>query len=202
MTRPLAKILNRNRIQPCHQLVLQGDDKGRDDAHAQVGPRCVFFLVIFDAFRHPHHIAHRNATAFARQPIAAARAAHALENSGADKLLHHLFEIALRHALSGGDLLGLYRLGPGIEGDVDYRLQRQKRLARQLQHYAPSFIKEGFMPVEPNPPAPRSLSLSESTSTSSACAWRATTIWAIFMPRVIWNTVSLWLIRMALISPR
>ena len=94
--------------------------------------RICFFLVVLDAFGHPHHIAHRNAAAFPRQPIAAARAAHAFEDAGAHQLLHHLFQIALRHALAGGDFLGLHRLGPGIEGDVDHRFQRQQGLAGQV----------------------------------------------------------------------
>ena len=128
-TGALAKVFDRNLIQPRHQFFLQGHDERRDDTHPQVGAGRVLFLVILDAFGDAHDITHRNAAAFARQAVAAARSTHAFQNAGAHKLLHHLFQIALRHALPGGDLLGLYRFGPGIEGDVDHRLQRQKRLA-------------------------------------------------------------------------
>ena len=74
MTGALAEILDRDRIQPLHQFFLQGGDKGRDDALAQVGARRLLFLVILDAFGHPHHIADRDAPAFPRQAVAAARA--------------------------------------------------------------------------------------------------------------------------------
>ena len=149
-----------------------------------------FLLGILDALRHPHHITDGNAAAFPRQAVAAARTAHAFENAGAHQLLHHLLQITLWHALAGGDFLGLHRLGPCIEGDVDHRLQRQQRLAGQAQHhdFTPAF--SDIRPVEPKPPAPRTLSLRASLSTSSACSWRAITIWAILAPRVILNGLS------------
>ncbi len=161
--------------------------KGRDDAKAQFGAGTdFFFLDIFDAFGDAHDIAHRNAAAFARQAIAAARTAHALEDAGANQLLHDLLEITLRHALAGGDFLGLHGFGPGIEGDVDHRFQRQQGLSGQAQHHDVFTV----MPVEPKPPAPRALSERFSLSTIWACSWRAITICAILAPRAILNGVS------------
>ncbi len=139
-------------------------------------------FAVLDAFGHAHHIAHRDAAAFARQPIAAARAAHAFEDAGAHQLLHHLFQIALRHALARGDFLGLHRLGPRVEGDVDHRFQRQQGFAGEFQHVRQSLH---VMPVEPKPPAPRAVCGNSAISTSSACSWRAITIWAILLPRVM-----------------
>src|SRR6202789_578579 len=140
-----AEVFDRNRVEPRHHFVLQGLDQRRDDAGTELGARLgtLVFLVV-DGFRHAHHIADRNAPALAREAVAAARAAHALEHAGAHQLLHHLLEIALRHALARGDLLGLHGLGTRVERDVDHRLERQQGFAGKLQHGSRTFEIKGI----------------------------------------------------------
>src|ERR1043166_6414789 len=99
LARPAAEILDGPRVEPRHPFLLQGLDQGRYDAGAKIGARLGFFAIrVLHALRHPHDIADRNAPPLARQAIAAARPAHALQDSGAHQLLHHLLEIALWHA--------------------------------------------------------------------------------------------------------
>ena len=114
-------------------------------------------LLVLEALGHAHDIADRNAPPFLGEAIAAARTAHALQNAGAHQLLHHLFEITLRHALARGDFLGLHRFGPRIEGDVDHRFERQQGFAGEFQHGS-GLLQPSWRPVEPKPPAPRALS--------------------------------------------
>ncbi len=146
-------------------------------------PSKLFFRIV-EAYRDPHHIADPDAPPLARQAIAAARAAHALQDARAHQLLHHLFQIALRHALAGGDLLGLHRFGPRVVGDVDHRLERQQCLARKSNHPRRSPCST-VRPVEPKPAVPRAVELRAVVSLHSTRACAATTSCAIFMPRVI-----------------
>ena len=96
--------------------------------------------VIVEGRDHAGDLADADAPALARQPIAAARAARSLENLSPHQPLHDLLEVALRDALALGDLAALHRIGAGLIGDVDHRLERKEKLFRGLKHGASTYL--------------------------------------------------------------
>ncbi len=65
---------------------------------------------------------------FARQAIAAARAADAAQDAGTHQLLHDLFQVAPGQTQASSDVLTLHRFGAAMIGDVGDRLERENQL--------------------------------------------------------------------------
>ncbi len=130
----------------------------------------VVALIVDDA----GDFADRDAPALPCQQVAAARAAHAGENPGADQLLQDLFEIAFGDALTPGDLAALYRLVAGVIGDIEHRFD-----GVTMAIYAPP-----SGPVEPKPPSPLGLSVRAPTWFQMMRLTGAITSWAMRMPRL------------------
>src|SRR5579862_4579865 len=71
-----AEIVDRDRVETLHDLLLQVAPHRADHALAELGggERFLLFLGRFQRAHHPDDLADRNAPPLARQPIAAARA--------------------------------------------------------------------------------------------------------------------------------
>src|SRR5258706_5944595 len=132
--RALANILDGDFVELLHHLFLQRCDQRHHNPAAKLGTAIEILLVFVQAHGDAHDIAHADAPALPRKAIAAARAADALQNSGANKLLHDLFEVALRHTLARGDLFGLHRFGPCVVGNVDHRFEGEQGLTGKTEH--------------------------------------------------------------------
>ena len=87
-----------------------------------------------DAAHHPDDVGDAHPASLPRQAIAAARSAHASQDTGTDQLLHDLFQIAPRQIQATGDVLTLHRFDPAVIGDVGDRLQGEHQLLRWPQH--------------------------------------------------------------------
>ena len=112
-------------------------------------------------FGDAHDFADGDAAPLARKLIAAARSAHAFQNAGAHQRLHHLFEMALRHAMARGDLLRRTGSAARMERDVDHRCNGQQGFFGEPRHLVARALD--VSPVEPKPPSPRAVAVSVST---------------------------------------
>ena len=191
----MAQIIDRHRIEALHHFLVE---LGEHRAHHLLADLAAaiehLFFARFKLADNAHDLARRDAPPLARQAITAAGPAHAAQNAGAHKLLHHLFEIALGNALTLRQLLRLHGLGARVVGDIDHRLESEERFFRKSYHVC--------VPVEPKPPAPRTVSSRSSTAVKRARVTGAMTSWAMRMPRSITAGVSLKFMRMTLTSPR
>jgi hypothetical protein len=91
------------------------------------GPELLLHRLFFDPAHHPHDVADAHPMAIACQAVAAARAANAPQDSGAHKLLHHLFEIAPRQDQASCNILALDWFGAAVKRYVSDRLERQNQ---------------------------------------------------------------------------
>src|SRR5215469_11245102 len=85
-TRALANVFDRDFVEFLHHVFLQRGDERYDHKAAQLGTAVEILFAFVQAHGDAHDIAHTDAPAFARQPVAAARAAHTLEDTGAHEL--------------------------------------------------------------------------------------------------------------------
>src|SRR5690606_35490076 len=197
--RTLTEILQRDRIELREHGGLRLLPQWADDRAADFGGENLRILFHFGSADDANDIARRYPAPLARKAIAAARAANALQNSAMHKLLHDLFKVAQRNALTLRHFLGLHRIGAGIKRDIDDSFQRIEHFPRQMQHPYPAL---SVTPVEPKPPSPRAVSSSAETSCQAACSTGAITIWAMRSPRATRKLSAPRLRRMMPTSPR
>ena len=118
---PVAQFLDSHGIKALHDLALHIDPERAHHlepdvrAVALAGRVACAFQIAHDA----DDLAHGDASALARQAVAAARAALAGEDVLVHQLLEHLFQITPRDALTPGDIGRAHWPGAGVIGDVD-----------------------------------------------------------------------------------
>ena len=103
---------------------------------------------MLEADRGAHDFADRDPAAFARQFVAAARSAHALEDLGVDKALQQRFQMAGRQLVARRKRLGRDRRRTRMQRDVDNGGDGEQTASRQQVHFIPPPIER---PVDPNP---------------------------------------------------
>src|SRR5512144_2037601 len=142
----MAQLVNRHIVEPRQQLTMQLQPEGPNDLmperRACFSQQRIVNVVVADG---ANDFAYADPASLARQPVAAARPAHADKDAAAHQVLQRLFEIAARNALPAGDLATLYGRSTGMIGDIQHRLDGEQRLARQAQH----------QPLSPPKPAGR-----------------------------------------------
>src|SRR5579859_3477233 len=173
-----AKLLDGDGVEPSHHLLaeLLPERSHHPDPELGTGVLRDRVLAALQRLHHAHDLAHGDPPALAREPIAAARTAHAREDAGAHQLLQHGLEIATRNALATRDLGRLLGQRARVIGDVQHRFDRKQELLAEPQH-------GDQRPVEPKPPAPRRLSGNVATAVQAMRETGASTSCATRSPR-------------------
>ena len=154
----LAQLLDGDRVE-IGEEGLAGLAHGRfDDLFDQLGMRAdLVGIGGAEADRGAHDFADRDPAAFAREFVAAAWSAHALENLGVDKALQQRLEMSRRQFVPRGERLGRDRRRRASAG----RYRRRPRWRAGCVATRGSFyFSSSERPVEPKPFGPRSLASS------------------------------------------
>ena len=125
-----------------------------------------------EADRGAHDLAERDAAALARQFVAAARAAHALEDLGVDEALQQRLQMARRQAMARGERLGGDRRGARMQGDVDDGARSRAGCAGTADSFSFSLTCATCRPVDPKPFSPRAVPRSSPLSLSATRSTR------------------------------
>src|SRR5260370_36320633 len=118
--RPAAEVLEGQRIEPAHRLLLQFDPERPDHLMAELTAGRVADRVLagFEMAHGAHDVAEADAAALPRQPVAAAGAWGSSDNGLAHRLLQHRFLGAGRGGFTFGDLGLGERDGDALSGSV------------------------------------------------------------------------------------
>ena len=126
---PAAEIVQGQRVEPLHHLLLKIEPQGADDLMAERAPGRVADWILrgFESSYRADDVTETYSSPFTGETIAAARTADSEKDLVPDPLLQHRFEVAARDPLALGYLGRPYRRPTTIVSNVQHRLDREKQ---------------------------------------------------------------------------